>query len=115
MNYDIYKEKCPSRLVLNIISSKWVILIVDKLSVKEYRFEEIKREIEGISSKVLSKQLKDLEAHGLIIRTDYSTEVLHVVYSLSPLGESLSGVCTKITDWSKNHIREFKSIGENSS
>lgn len=114
MNYDIYKEKCPSRLVLNIISSKWVILIIEKLAVKTYRFEEIKREIEGISAKVLTEKLKLLEGHGLIIRTDYSTELLHVVYSLSPLGESFSIVCKNITDWSKSHISEFKSIGDGS-
>ncbi|MFZ2315702.1 MAG: helix-turn-helix domain-containing protein [Gammaproteobacteria bacterium] len=88
---DIYKEKCPSRLVLDIIGNKWVILIVDALSQKTYRFGELKREIEGISPKVLTQLLKTLEQHGLVFRHSYPVLPLKVEYSLSPLGSCYYG------------------------
>lgn len=104
---DIYNEHCPSRVVLEIISNKWVILIIDKLAQKNHRFGALKREIGGISAKVLSHLLKSLELHGLVIRTDNSGIVLNIEYSLSTLGISLSHICTLITDWSEQHINEL--------
>jgi DNA-binding HxlR family transcriptional regulator len=90
--------------VLDIISNKWVILIIDKLAIKSYRFGELKREIGGVSAKVLSHSLKVLEHNGLINRCDNSGVILNVEYSLSPLGISLSHVCKTITHWSEQHI-----------
>ena len=106
--YDVYKQKCPSRIVLEIISNKWVILIIECLATQPHRFGELKRKIEGISAKVLSQQLKCLEANGLVLRQDHSGYVLHVEYSLTLLGESLSSVCQTITDWAKQHINELQ-------
>jgi DNA-binding HxlR family transcriptional regulator len=103
---DLYNQHCPSRLVLNIISNKWVILIIEKLAQKNHRFGELKRAIGGISPKVLSHLLKSLETHNLVIRTDHSDVILNVEYALSPLGQSLSTVCHNITLWAEQHIHE---------
>lgn len=104
---DVYNEHCPSRRVLEIISNKWIILIIDKLTEKNYRFGELKREIGGISAKVLTQALKLLEFNGFITRTDYSELILNVEYSLSPLGQSLSQVCNDLRLWSEQHIRQI--------
>lgn len=100
---DIYNKNCPSRLVLEIISDKWVILIIEQLARKNHRFNELKRCIEGISAKVLTHLLKSLETHGLVLRTDQSSLILNVEYALSPLGHSLSQICRTITQWSEQH------------
>lgn len=107
MEMDVYNQHCPSRLVLEIISNKWVILIIEKLAQKNYRFGALKRKIEGISAKVLSHLLHSLEQHGLIIREDNSGLVLHVEYSLSSLGLSLSQVCHVITQWAEQHVGQM--------
>ncbi len=104
---DIYNEHCPSRLVLDIISNKWVILIIEKLTQKNHRFGELKRAIGGISAKVLSHLLKSLEYNNLIIRTDHSDVILNVEYALSPLGKSLSHICHIITVWAEQHVHEI--------
>lgn len=104
INYDVYNENCPTRQVLEIISDKWVILIIDKLSKKTYRFGELKREIGGISQKVLSATLKKLENNGFVFRQDYNSLPLKVEYSLTPLGINISQICTSITSWAEQHI-----------
>lgn len=104
MLYDVYQEQCPSRIVLDLISNKWVILIIESLAEKNHRFGELKRNITGISPKVLSHLLKKLEVFSLIKREDKSDLVLHVEYSLTTLGKSLSTVCEIITDWAENHV-----------
>lgn len=106
--FDVYKEKCPSRVVLEIISNKWVILIIEKLAIRAHRFGELKREIEGVSAKVLSQQLKCLEANGLVLRQDHSAYVLYVEYSLTSLGLGLSEVCRHITRWAEQHVNDLQ-------
>lgn len=101
---DIYNRNCPSRLVLEIISDKWVILIIEQLARENHRFNALKRRIDGISAKVLTHLLKSLETHGLVIRTDQSNLILNVEYALSPLGHSLSQICILITQWSEEHV-----------
>lgn len=108
MKADIYNQNCPSRTVLEIISNKWTILIIEKLAQKPYRFSELQREIGGISAKVLTQLLKKLEKNKLVIRHDYEEIQLKVEYSLSPLGRSLSNVCHAITAWAESYIDQLK-------
>ena len=107
MSYDVYQEQCPSRVILEIISDKWVILIIQLLAEKNYRFGELKRSIGGISAKVLSLLLKKLESFGLINRDDKSDVILHVDYSITPLGMSLYTVCQSITHWAERHVEDL--------
>jgi DNA-binding HxlR family transcriptional regulator len=106
---DPFNKNCPSRMVLEIISDKWVILIIDILAKNPQHFGELKKIIGGISQKVLSQSLKKLEMYGFINRRCYSEKPLRVEYSLTLLGISLSDVCNQITEWSINHIDEILS------
>jgi DNA-binding HxlR family transcriptional regulator len=105
--YNVYSQHCPSRFVLEIISDKWTILIIDKLSQKTCRFGELKREIGGVSQKVLTQTLKSLEKNGLIKRESYPVLPLKVEYSLTPLGVSISSIFSTITTWAESHIDEI--------
>lgn len=107
MKYDVYHENCPSRKLLEIISNKWTILIIEKLAQKTYRFGELRREIGGISQKVLTQSLRLLEKNGFISRQDYSVLPLKVEYSLTPLGINLSSILVLITDWAETHMDDI--------
>lgn len=106
-NFDVYNENCPSRKLLGIISDKWTILIVEKLSQKTFRFGELKREIGGISQKVLTQTLRSLEKNGFILRQSYPVLPLKVEYSLTPLGKNLSSIFSLITIWAETHIEDI--------
>ena len=84
--YDIYSDRCPTRAVLDRIADKWALLILDRLGEGTARFNVLKREIEGMSQKVLSQTLKALERDGLISRKAYPTVPVTVEYALTPLG-----------------------------
>lgn len=102
--YDVFAENCPSRKVLEIISNKWTILIIQKIAVTPRRFGELTREIGGISKKVLTETLRSLECNGFITRTDYQVLPLKVEYSITELGKSLNLVFTQISDLAMNNI-----------
>jgi DNA-binding HxlR family transcriptional regulator len=102
--FDVYNEKCPSRKLLDIISNKWTILIVEKLSTKTCRFGELKKEIGGISQKVLTQTLKTLEKNGFIARKSYDELQLKVEYSLTLTGKSLAEIFSTITAWAERHM-----------
>lgn len=105
--YNVYSQHCPSRYVLEMISDKWTILIIDKLSQKTCRFGELKREIGGISQKVLTQTLRSLEKNGLIKRESYPVLPLKVEYSLTALGVSIGGIFSTITTWAESHMDEI--------
>lgn len=107
LQYDVYNENCPSRKALEIIGNKWTILIIDKLSKKKYRFGELKKEIGGISQKVLTETLRSLEKNGFVWRESYPVLPLRVEYSLLPLGERLSEIFSLITNWAERNIEEI--------
>jgi len=107
INFDVYNENCPSRKLLEMISDKWTILIIAKLSQRTYRFGELKRETGGISQKVLTQTLRALEKNGFILRQQYPVLPLRVEYSLTPLGTSLSTIFISITAWAEQHIEEI--------
>ena len=75
-----------------------------RIERKPVRFNELKREIEGVSQKVLSQTLKRLERDGLIIRKAFPTVPVTVEYSISPLGQTLTQVATAISVWAENNI-----------
>lgn len=107
IKFDVYNEDCPSRQLLTIISNKWSILIIEKLSHQTYRFGALKREIGGISQKVLTQTLRTLEKNGFIVRQSYPELPLKVEYSLTPLGQNLSTIFVSITAWAENHMEEI--------
>lgn len=104
MEYDVYAARCPTRLVIDRIADKWAILVLGKLVEGPVRFNQLRREIEGISQKVLSQVLKKLERDGLINRHAYATVPVTVEYSITPLGLTLKSTVEALTDWAEQNI-----------
>jgi DNA-binding HxlR family transcriptional regulator len=111
--YDVFSENCPSRKVLEIISNKWTILIIQKVVMKTYRFGELTREIGGISKKVLSETLRSLECNGFITRKEYDLLPLKVEYSITELGKNLNVILTEISHWAVENIDKIYKARQN--
>lgn len=103
-DYSVYNEKCPSHNVLEGISDKWSILVISLLSQKIYRFGELKREIGGISPKMLTQTLLKLERYGFVQRQSYPVLPMKVEYSLTRLGKELSAILVLLTRWTETNM-----------
>ena len=102
--YDVYAENCPTRLLLDHIADKWTALVLWKISREPVRFNQLRRDAEGISTKVLSQTLKRLRRDGLILREVFPTVPVTVEYSITPLGRTLSEKLSTITEWAEANI-----------
>ena len=105
-------ETCSSRRFIELIGNKWVLLILIALRHGPRRNGALKREIAGISQKVLTQVLRRLEANGLVQRTDLETSPPHVEYSLTELGRSLEHVMRRLDDWFDDHLLSFSASME---
>ena len=90
---------CPVATTVQLIGSKWKLLILRNLLVRPWRFNELQRSLEGISQKVLTDSLRGMEADGIITRTVYPEVPPHVEYALSPLGETMRPILMAMQDW----------------
>ena len=70
--YNVYEDRCPTRQVLDRLADKWALLIIDRLQHEPVRFNQLRRDIQGISQKVLSQTLKKLERDGLLTRSVFA-------------------------------------------
>ena len=104
--YDVYSEACPTRLVLDRLADKWTVLVLDLLAQEPRRFNALRREIEGVSQKVLSQTLKRLERDGLIARQAFPTVPVTVEYSITPLGQTLAETVAALAHWAETHIEK---------
>ncbi len=93
----------PVRDVLELINGKWKLPILIALSFGAKRFKELERDIAGITPRMLSKELKDLETNKLINRTTYDSGPVIVEYSLTDYGKSLDSVIASIREWGLKH------------
>ena len=91
--------ECPVATTVELIGSKWKLLILKYLLNKTMRYNELKREIDGISQKVLTSTLKSMVEDGIVIRTSYPEVPPRVEYSLSEIGESMRPVIDVMADW----------------
>lgn len=94
---------CPITATLRFIGGRWKCIILFFLSAGTRRFGEIAARIPTVSRKVLTQQLKELEADGLIARHQYNESPPRVDYSLTELGKSLSPVFTAMSEWGKEY------------
>jgi DNA-binding HxlR family transcriptional regulator len=104
-DFNVYAEACPSRNVLEGISDKWSILILNLLSNNVYRFGELKRAIGGISPKMLTQTLQKLERYGFVIRQSFPVLPMKVEYGLTPLGKELSQILGSLTVWTEDNMQ----------
>ena len=90
---------CPVATTVQLIGSKWKLLILRNLLVRPWRFNELQKSLEGISQKVLTDSLRGMEADGIITRTVYPEVPPRVEYALSPLGETMRPILMALQDW----------------
>lgn len=91
--------ECPVATTVSLIGSKWKLLIIRNLLVRPWRFNELKKNLEGISQKVLTDSLRSMEADGIITRTVYPEVPPRVEYALSELGLSLKPILDSMIAW----------------
>lgn len=90
---------CPVATTVTLIGSKWKLLIIRNLLARPWRFNELKKDLEGISQKVLTDSLRSMEADGIITRTVYPEVPPRVEYSLTELGKSLKSILDSMRAW----------------
>lgn len=90
---------CPVATTVALIGSKWKLLIMRDLLSRPWRFNELRRDLEGVSQKVLTDSLRSMEEDGLIIRTVFPEVPPRVEYSLSELGESMRPIMDAMEIW----------------
>ena len=90
---------CPVATTVQMIGSKWKLLIMRNLLARPWRFNELKKDLEGISQKVLTDSLRSMEADGIITRTVYPEVPPRVEYALSDLGESMRPIIKSMEVW----------------
>ena len=90
---------CPVTTTVSMIGNKWKLLIIRNLISRPWRFNELQRDLEGISQKVLTDSLRSMEADGIITRTVYPEVPPRVEYALSELGKSLCPVIDEMKKW----------------
>lgn len=101
------REGCEVRQILDRIADKWSLLVVALLEERTMRFNELRREIDGISQRMLSVTLRNLERDGLVHRTVYPEVPPRVEYRLSPLGCTLLGTIQSLVHWTEEHQDEI--------
>ncbi|MCS7477420.1 winged helix-turn-helix transcriptional regulator [Umezawaea endophytica] len=104
--WDVLSRTCPSRTSLARIANKWTAMIVITLADGPQRFGGIREALDGISGKVLTSTLRDLERDGLLRRTAYAEVPPRVEYELTPLGHTLHGPLEALARWAEEHIPE---------
>ena len=90
---------CPVATTVSLIGSKWKLLIIRNLLVRPWRFNELRKNLEGISQKVLTDSLRSMESDGIITRTVYPEVPPRVEYALSELGESMRPIIKSMEEW----------------
>ena len=108
----VQKENCPVAATLELIGGKYKALILWNLAEKKLRFSELRKIIQGATPKMLTQQLRELEAQNLIHREVFAVVPPKVEYSLTELGRSLMPILVSMRDWGSSYLRK-KSIEPN--
>jgi DNA-binding HxlR family transcriptional regulator len=102
--FDVLSARCPSRKVLNHVTSTWGSLILIVLLEKKYRFSELRKRIDGVSEKMLSQTLRILESDGFVLKKDYQEIPPKVEYSLTTLGKGVAEHVRTLGNWVEKNL-----------
>jgi len=109
---DVMAERCPSRAVLNDVTSRWGVLVLLALREERQRFGELRRMIGGISEKMLAQTLQKLETDGFVERIAHPVVPPHVEYRLTPLGTGIARRIAALTRWIEGRMPEILAARE---
>ena len=112
---DLLSPDCPTRMLLDRIGTKWTALAIRALAVadpEEVRFAQLRREMPGVSQKMLSATLRRLRSDGLVTRRVVETVPPSVYYGLTDLGRSLEAPLAALREWAEEHMVEIEAANE---
>ncbi|MFP9469693.1 winged helix-turn-helix transcriptional regulator [Pectobacterium brasiliense] len=115
---NVFAAKCPSRQILNHVTSRWGVLILIALLDDTHRFSQLRRRIGGVSERMLAQTLQWLESDGFVLRTAYPVVPPHVEYSLTPLGKEVGVRVKELAIWVEGNLDKIMATqqsGEQSS
>ncbi len=101
---NVLAADCPSRLVLQHLTSRWGTLVMIALLTGTHRFSALRRAVSGVSERMLAQTLQLLEADGLVHRHVHDVVPPHVDYSLTPLGREAAGHLVALTAWIEGNL-----------
>ncbi|WP_374599966.1 winged helix-turn-helix transcriptional regulator [Niveibacterium sp.] len=104
MRGNVFAELCPSREVLQHVTSRWGVLVLVALLGGTHRFSDLRRKIGGVSEKMLAQTLQWLERDGFVLRVAYPVVPPHVEYSLTPLGQEVAQRVQALADWIEGNL-----------
>jgi len=110
---NLYDGSCEIVDALNLLSGRWKLPILWKLSYRNMRYNELKRQVHGITNIMLTRSLQELEAHGLVIRIQYSEVPPHVEYGLTMAGLKLVPALHELKKWGEEQARLEKQLSLN--
>jgi DNA-binding HxlR family transcriptional regulator len=105
---DIFSANCPTQRVLETIADKWSVIVIYALSNDTKRYNELQRQIGGISQKMLTQTLRELERNGLVDRKVYPVVPPKVEYSLTPLGKTIREPLGALCKWASQYFQEME-------
>lgn len=101
---EVFSAECPSREVLNHVTSRWGVLVLVALMEGTHRFSELRRKVGGVSEKMLAQTLRRLEQDGFVERISHPVVPPHVEYRLTPLGKGVGRQVAALADWIETHL-----------
>lgn len=101
---DVNRAECPSRLVLEHVTSRWGVLVLAALLARSFRFSELRRHVGGVSEKMLAQTLRTLERDGIVHRAAQPVIPPRVDYSLTPMGEEVAEQVWALTKWVERRL-----------
>ncbi|WP_374511074.1 winged helix-turn-helix transcriptional regulator [Niveibacterium sp.] len=104
MRGNVFAELCPSREVLQHVTSRWGVLVLVALLGGTHRFSDLRRKIGGVSEKMLAQTLQWLERDGFVLRVAYPVVPPHVEYSLTPIGQEVAQRVQALADWIEGNL-----------
>jgi DNA-binding HxlR family transcriptional regulator len=96
---DVMAADCPSRVILHHLTSRWGALVMVALAMGPHRFSGLRRQVRGISERMLAQTLQELEADGFVLRTAHAVVPPHVDYELTPLGQEAATHLVTLIRW----------------
>ena len=100
--------ECPVATTVQLIGNKWKLLIIRNLLVRPWRFNELQKNLDGISQKVLTDSLRSMEEDGIITRTVYAEVPPRVEYALSEVGETMRPILESMQAWGENYKKRME-------